>query len=125
MAVSFTILGPRSPISPLSGGGFQFGGKTHRGALIVSPSGIYEWASTSAAIDEAGLLRFLDEEQRVRGDFLLLGTGPKFFLPPPRLRDETAKLGLGLEAMDTAAACRTFNILVAENRFFCAALLPV
>jgi uncharacterized protein len=125
MVVSFTRLGARSPISLLAGGGFQFGGMPHRGAVLVSPDGIYAWTPAGAASDDSNLLRFLDEEQAVRGDFLLLGTGSKSLLPSARLRDEADKRGLGLEAMNTGAACRTYNVLLAERRFFCAALLTI
>mgnify|MGYP005816633795 CR=1 FL=1 len=75
-------------------------------------------------LDEAGLLAFLDERPAARGDFLLLGLGPRIGLPPASFTSQIEQRGLGLEAMDTAAACRTYNILLAENRNFTAALLP-
>jgi uncharacterized protein len=125
MAVSFTSLAARGPISPLPGGGFQFGGKPHNGSVLVSPAGICDWPAAKSAAGESSMLRFLDEERDVRCDFLLLGTGAKAILPSPALRDEMEQRGLGLESMDTRAACRTYNVLLAENRFFCAALLEI
>jgi uncharacterized protein len=125
MAVFFTSLGARGPISLLPGGGFQLGGKPHKGSVLVSPGGIYDWSAARSAAGESGILRFLDEESDVRGDFLLLGTGANARLPSPALRSEIEQLGLGLESMDTKAACRTYNVLLAENRFFCAALLAI
>ena len=56
-------------------------------------------------------------------EVLLLGTGEKLTFPPPKLMAELAALGVGLEVMDTAAACRTFNILVSEDRRVGAALV--
>ena len=61
--------------------------------------------------------------RQFRGDFLLLGTGAALAFPSPSFRAEMDRRGLGLEAMDTGAACRTFNVLVAEGRMFTSALL--
>ncbi len=49
-------------------------------------------------------------------ELILLGTGPKPVFPPRELVFSLARKGIGLEAMDTAAACRTFNILISEGR---------
>ncbi|HET9114432.1 MAG TPA: Mth938-like domain-containing protein [Burkholderiales bacterium] len=49
-------------------------------------------------------------------ELVILGTGQRLRFPHPRLSAELANAGIGLEIMDTKAACRTFNILVAEGR---------
>ncbi len=125
MSISLTRLGDRAPISLYPGGAFQFGGKRHPGAILVSPSGIYDWSSAGTGFDEAGLFGFIGKEEARRCDLLLLGTGPGSLLLPASFAGEVERRGLGLEAMDTAAACRTYNILFAENRHFLAALLPI
>lgn len=125
MSAPFTLLGSRGAISAYPGGIFHFEGKRHHGALLVSPSGIRDWSAATTALDEASLLGFLDAEKDFRCDFLLLGTGPKLALLPASLGGAIERRGLGLEAMDTAAACRTYNILLAENRQFFAALVPL
>jgi uncharacterized protein len=56
-------------------------------------------------------------------DILLLGTGARQRFPHPRLTAALAKAGIGVEIMDLQAACRTYNILVAEERKVAAALL--
>jgi uncharacterized protein len=124
MTTSFTLLASRGTISPGPGPEFHFGGKSHRGALLVSPGGIYDWVAASADLDEQSLLAFLDARNSSASGFLLIGTGPKPRLLQPALVESIERRGLGLEAMDTAAACRTYNILMAENRQFMAALLP-
>jgi uncharacterized protein len=53
----------------------------------------------------------------------LLGTGPSLRFPGPRLMRPLVEAGIGLEVMDTPAACRTFNILAAEGRRVAAAIL--
>jgi len=56
-------------------------------------------------------------------DVVVLGTGAALRFPHPRLTRALVEARIGLEAMDTAAACRTFNILAAEGRRVAAALL--
>ena len=56
-------------------------------------------------------------------EIVLLGTGAKQRFPHPRLTAQLAKSGIGVEVMDLQAACRTYNILVAEERKVAAALL--
>ena len=53
----------------------------------------------------------------------MLGTGSKLRFPPPHLLRPLASAGIGIEVMDVRAACRTYNILVAEERKVAAALL--
>jgi uncharacterized protein len=54
---------------------------------------------------------------------LLLGTGRRLTFPSPALFAAVTGAGIGFEVMDTAAACRTFNILLAEDRGVVAALV--
>jgi len=54
---------------------------------------------------------------------VLLGTGTTLRFPPPRLTRPLVEAGVGLEVMDTAAACRTYNILQGEGRNVVAALI--
>ena len=58
-------------------------------------------------------------------ELVLLGTGTRQgFVPPPLLKCFYAA-GIGIEMMTTDAACRTFNLLAAEDREVVAALLPL
>jgi uncharacterized protein len=59
---------------------------------------------------------------RFKPELVLLGTGAKQRFAHPRLIAQLSQQNIGVEAMTTAAACRTFNILVAEDRR-CIALL--
>ena len=54
---------------------------------------------------------------------VLLGTGPKQQFPEARIFGLFGEQGIGLEVMDNGALCRTFNILVAEDRAVTAAIL--
>jgi len=57
-------------------------------------------------------------------DVLVLGTGNTLKFPSPALTARLLQIGIGVEVMDTAAACRTYNILLSEQRNVVAALLP-
>jgi uncharacterized protein len=59
----------------------------------------------------------------LKPDVLLFGTGQSQRFPHPRLYRALTDAGIGLECMDTPAACRTYNILVAEGRRVIAAIL--
>jgi uncharacterized protein len=58
----------------------------------------------------------------LKPDVVLLGTGTTLRFPPAPIRKMFAERGVGLEVMDLGAACRTFNILVQEERRVVAAL---
>jgi len=65
----------------------------------------------------------LDQLLELGPEMILLGTGPKQQFPDPRLTYPLMAQGIGVEVMDTQAACRTYNIVVAEGRNVAAALL--
>jgi uncharacterized protein len=56
-------------------------------------------------------------------EVVILGTGPKQRMPPPELFAAFASHGIGLEVMDTGAACRTYNLLLSEYREVAVALI--
>lgn len=55
-------------------------------------------------------------------DVIILGSGKKLKFPNNELRKEFNRLNIGLEVMDTGAACRTYNILLSEGRNVAAAI---
>ena len=113
----------RAPIDAYGNGGFRFAGMSHKGSLLCLPSGIYAWAPRVPA--DVTIETMQQAVAEAGGDLrvLLLGTGPRQVFPAPALRQAIAAAGLGLEAMDTGAACRTYNVLLAERRPVGAALL--
>lgn len=114
----------RAPIDAYGNGGFRFAGMSHRGSILCLPSGIYAWAArVPAEVDAAALAPVLDEKEAL--GFILLGTGRRHELPSAEVRAAFIAAGVGLEPMDTGAACRTYNVLLAEGRPVGAALLAV
>ena len=114
----------RAPIEAYGNGGFRFAGLSHRGSILCLPSGVYAWEPTTAAeLTPEALAPVLAEAGAL--EMVLLGTGPGQVMPGIELRQAFAATGIGLEAMDTGAACRTYNVLLAEGRPVGAALLAV
>jgi len=90
-------------------------------SLIVLPQQLIEdWSP--AGFDALSGADF-ERIARLEPELLLLGTGPTLRFPRPPLARALIDAGIGMEVMDTGAACRTFNILAAEGRRVAAALL--
>ena len=89
--------------------------------LIVLPTNIVTpWATGGFdALVPDDFARLLELEPEI----VLLGTGERLRFPHPRLPNSLTMARIGLEVMDVAAACRTFNVLAAEGRKVAAALL--
>jgi uncharacterized protein len=118
------LVAGRAPISGYGPGMFRTAGKQHRGSLLIFPDGTFPWQVLSAA--DLNLETFASVLARGASlGFLLLGTGARQVFPDPAIRAAFAAAGLGLEAMDTGAACRTYNVLLGEERVFAAALIAV
>ena len=95
-------------------------GERHATSVVVLPDRIEQW--TPRKFDELGAADF-DFLRELKAEIVLLGTGPRQRFPHPRLTKGLAQARIGLEVMDLQAACRTYNILVAEERKVAAALL--
>ena len=97
-------------------------GQRHAGNMIVMPEQMLPWSAASFdALTEADF----EVIAGLNLEILLLGTGPKQRFPHPRLTRALAARRVGVEAMDLQAACRTYNILMAEERRVAAAILFV
>ena len=95
-------------------------GQRHADNIIVMPEQLLPW---SAASFDALVEADFDALLGLNPEILLLGTGSKQRFPHPRLTRALAARRIGVEAMDLQAACRTYNILMAEERRVAAALL--
>jgi uncharacterized protein len=87
--------------------------------ILSTPDLISPWSPpdlSQLSIDH--LVTALDQQP----ELILLGTGISHRFPAPELSMHIMRQGVGLEVMDTAAACRTFNVLNAEGRRVAAAL---
>ncbi len=105
-------------------GRFRIGGVVHEGSIIVRPLATRLWPARGPhEIVADQLLALLDGGQGI--EIVVIGCGKRFTAPPPDLRPLLRESGIGVEWMDTGAACRTFNVLVIEGRPVVAALIAV
>ena len=92
----------------------------YRGAVILSASTILAEASLRNLDDLLGI-----EVSRILAlnpELILLGTGVRQIFPGASFGAQFLRAGIGFEVMDTGAACRTFNVLVSEQRHVVALL---
>lgn len=103
-------------------GGFRIAGETYVGSVIITALETSSWSATS--VEDIRIDDLVTALKRVPDlTVLLLGTGPSMVPTAPELRPKLREIGVGLECMDTGAACRTFNVLLAEERSAAAALI--
>jgi uncharacterized protein len=95
-------------------------GERYERSVIVLADRVIDW----------GIERFdelsgpaLESLARLPVDILVLGTGSVLRFPPRAELQPLAQAGIGVEVMDTQAACRTYNVLLAEDRRVAAAVL--
>ena len=102
-------------------GWFEVNAVRHVGPILVMPDGeVASWPlADPAQPDEFDLEPILER----RPEVVLLGTGATHAFAPARMTARLHAAGIGIESMDSKAACRTYNILMAEGRRVLAALL--
>lgn len=116
----------RPLIESYGGGGFKVAGVRHAGSLLIFPDGVEPWPVTSAANISLASLEPVVRRVRDAGlRILIVGCGPAFVARPPALDAGLRASAIGLEWMATGAACRTFNVLLLEEREVAAALIAV
>lgn len=95
-------------------------GLAYSQSLVLSPSELdSEWSPSSFNELRASHLETI---YTMKPEIIILGTGSKQTFPPAEILRHLAIKQIGYEIMDTQAACRTFNILMAEGRTVVAAL---
>ncbi len=102
--------------------GFTVSGVRYEGSIIVLPSKTVVWEVRGIGDLTLESLRMLQEEEP-RPALVLLGCGRKMEGVAQDVRDALRGAGMVVEAMDTGAACRTYNVLMAEGRDVVAALV--
>lgn len=111
----------RYEIRSVEPGRIRVGEDEYTSSLVISPDKlIVEWPPRSMdEIDDAHLETLLELEPEV----VLIGTGSRIRFPEARIYAMFQSRAIGLEIMDTAAACRTYNVLVSEERRVVAGLM--
>lgn len=104
-------------------GTIQIAGQRYREGLLIAPRRLVPgWGPDEASeLTAAHIAELLSVAPRL----IVLGTGRHQVFPPPAVLAAPLQQGIGVEVMDTGAACRTYNILVAEGRDVVAGLLMI
>lgn len=111
---------PGLSITSCSDAGISVSGTLYRTSILLLREEVLDWDCTSVGnLDRQSLAPAVAHGPEI----LLLGSGRELVFPDAALTRELGRQGIGVEVMDTAAACRTFNILTAEERRVVAALI--
>ena len=106
-----------TPVEGYGPGFFRIGGEVIHGGVLTGPTGTFAWGGYSdpeTLLELAGVV-----------DMLFVGTGEDVAHLPSELRDQLEGAGLGVEAMASPAAARTYNVLLSEGRRIALAMLPI
>lgn len=108
-------------VTAVGDGYINVNGKRHEASLLLLPQRLEPgWGAAGfEALSEADFAQIVE----IGCDVLLFGTGSRQRFPQPALLRALMAARIGIEIMDTAAACRTYNVLVLEGRKVAAALL--
>jgi uncharacterized protein len=105
------------PVEGYGPGFFRIGGEVIHGGVLTGPTGTHAWEGYG---ESAILLKLAGTI-----DVLFMGTGEDVAHIPADLRDLLEEAGIGVEAMATPAAARTYNVLLSEGRRIALAMIPV
>jgi len=106
-------------------GQFKVSGQSYDGNIIVCAEHVLPWDTGSKDIASLSLDNFAPIIQAKKDgvfDVLLMGTGVDFQFLDPALKLALHQQGIAPDMMNTGAACRTFNTLLADGRRVCAAM---
>ncbi|WP_439110328.1 Mth938-like domain-containing protein [Lentibacter sp.] len=105
------------PVDSYGEGFFRINGQRVEGGMLVTATGASGWSG----YEEADVLLALAGDV----DVIFIGTGKEISHLPAGLRSQIEAAGMGVEVMNSPAACRTYNVLAAEGRRVALAALPV
>jgi len=121
MKLSLESAQGRNPFTGYGDGYVEVNGTRHRENVVVSAQAVSPaWVSGPLAAVTAADLEPL---AAARPEIVILGSGAAFRFPGPEILAPLHRAGVGVEVMDTRAACRTYNILLGEGRRVMAALI--
>lgn len=111
-------------IESYGGGGFTIAGTRHAGSVLIFPDRTLSWpVGTAGDISLKSLAEIVHRPDRPC--ILIVGCGRTLGAKPAQLDADLKAAQISLEWMDTGAACRTFNVLLLDQRAVAAALIAV
>lgn len=124
MDVTPLIARDRQVVQSYSGGAFRISGKIYDHPVFLFPQFVERWSFSEdvSELDVSDFSALFPHKNNL--DVVLLGTGNRMQFFAPVLKESLKREGLMVDAMDTGAACRTYNVLLAEGRRVACALIP-
>jgi uncharacterized protein len=116
------VAADRQVIESYGAQSFRVSGAAHDGAILVFADATLAWPAASMADVTIESLAPVVAHGGI--EILLVGCGPRLVPLAKTLRERLRAAGIVADTMDTGAACRTYNVLLAEDRRVAAALLP-
>lgn len=124
MDLNLAPIGDGKIIHGYGDGGFRVSAERYEGSVIVTRDAVFPLPAESVGdIDIEALASLLAADSGV--EVVLLGCGQRMQMVPKELKAAFRARGIGIEPMDTGAACRTFNVLLSEDRRVAAALIAI
>lgn len=117
MRLNETTYDDARPVEGYGPGFFRIADEVFHGPILTQASGTNGWGGYD---DLAPLLELVSDI-----DVLFVGTGAEIAHIPAAMRETLETAGIGVEAMSTPSACRTYNVLLSEGRRVALALIPV
>lgn len=117
-------LGGRPLVQGYGDGAFRVSGRRYQGSVLLLPDRTEAWSAVDmAGVTLKALQPLIEFEPAI--ELLIIGCGASLTPAPVTLREVFRSKGIGVETMDTGAACRTYNVLAAEDRRVGAALIGI
>ncbi|KSV67533.1 membrane protein [Sinorhizobium sp. GW3] len=114
----------RAPIDAYGNGGFRFADMSHRGSILMLPSGVYAWdVAEGDVLTVEKFYKVVDEAKDI--EVLLVGTGKDIRPLPADVKTALRAANISSDPMSTGAAVRTYNVMLAESRAVAVALIAV
>lgn len=117
MRLNEIVFNDAKPVEGYGPGFFRIGGQVIHGAVIAAATGTQTWGG----FDDIEALEALVAQV----DVIFIGTGSEIAHLPAGLRARLEEAGVGVEAMSSPAAARTYNVLLSEGRRVALAMLPI
>lgn len=111
------------PIDAYGDLGFRISGTRYEGDQLITEAGASPWERTYDTLSLIDFSAIVNGE--AKPDTLVLGVGERLKHPARDIRQAFKAAGIGLEVLDTATACRTYNLLAGEGRRVYAALIAI
>lgn len=119
-----TPLGSLQVIQGYGQASFKVSGVQHQGSILVLPDKTITWSVAEASeLTLQSLQPIIEANPAI--EIVIVGCGASVLMLPLTLREVMRSKKIGIESMDTGAACRTFNVLAGEGRRVAAALIAL